>query len=223
MDMSGGAATIAAMAAIAQLNPKVNVIGVVPAVENMPSDRAIRPGDVLTAMNGKTVEVVNTDAEGRLILGDAVVHAQRLGAKRIVDAATLTGAVIIALGNLNSAVLGGPQEWVDQVIASGRKAGDRLWQLPMDEGVRRTAQEPDSGYVERRRPGRRGHHRRLFHQELHRRRRIMGAFGHRRHRLDGGGVAILGQRRDRRTDQELRTASAGLGRLDWGSIHRRNN
>ena len=133
MDMSGGAATIAAMAAIAQLNPKVNVIGVVPAVENMPSDRAIRPGDVLTAMNGKTVEVVNTDAEGRLILGDAVVHAQRLGAKRIVDAATLTGAVIIALGNLNSAVLGGPQEWVDQVIASGRKAGDRLWQLPMDE------------------------------------------------------------------------------------------
>ena len=133
MDMSGGAATIAAMAAIAQLNPKVNVIGVVPAVENMPSDRAIRPGDVLTAMNGKTVEVVNTDAEGRLILGDAVVHAQRLGAKRIVDAATLTGAVIIALGNLNSAVLGGPQEWVDQVIASGRRAGDRLWQLPMDE------------------------------------------------------------------------------------------
>ncbi len=133
MDMSGGAATIAAMAAIAQLNPKVNVIGVVPAVENMPSDRAIRPGDVLTAMNGKTVEVVNTDAEGRLILGDAVVHAQRLGAKRIVDAATLTGAVIIALGNHHSAVLGGPQEWVDQVIASGRKAGDRLWQLPIGD------------------------------------------------------------------------------------------
>lgn len=133
MDMSGGAATIAAMSAIAQLNPKINVIGVVPAVENMPSDRAIRPGDVLTAMNGKTVEVLNTDAEGRLILGDAVVHAQRLGARRIVDAATLTGAVVIALGNLNSAVLGGPQEWVDQVIASGRKAGDRVWQLPIDE------------------------------------------------------------------------------------------
>ncbi len=133
MDMSGGAATIAAMSAIAQLNPKINVIGVVPAVENMPSDRAIRPGDVLTAMNGKTVEVLNTDAEGRLILGDAVVHAQKLGAKRIVDAATLTGAVIIALGNHNSAVLGGPQEWVDQVMASGRKAGDRVWQLPIDE------------------------------------------------------------------------------------------
>ena len=133
MDMAGGAAALGAMAAIAQLNPKINVIGVVPAVENMPSDRAIRPGDVLTAMNGKTVEVVNTDAEGRLILGDAVAYAQKLGAKRIVDAATLTGAVITALGHHNSAVLGGPQEWIDQVMTSARIAGDRVWQLPMDE------------------------------------------------------------------------------------------
>jgi leucyl aminopeptidase len=91
----------------------------------------MRPGDVLTALNGKTIEVLNTDAEGRLILADAVAYAQRLGAKRLVDAATLTGAVIVALGHEAAGLLGTPQNWVDQVRSAGEKAGERLWQLPL--------------------------------------------------------------------------------------------
>jgi leucyl aminopeptidase len=130
-DMAGGAATIGAMSAIARLKVPANVLGLVPAVENMLSGQAMRPGDVLTALNGKTIEVLNTDAEGRLILADAVAYAQRLGAKRLVDAATLTGAVIVALGHEAAGLLGTPQNWVDQVRSAGEKAGERLWQLPL--------------------------------------------------------------------------------------------
>ena len=132
-DMAGAAATVGAMSAIARLGLRVNVLGVVPAVENMPSGHAMRPGDVLTALNGKTIEVLNTDAEGRLILADAICYAQRLGAKRIVDAATLTGAVVVALGHQAAGLLGTPQEWVDRVRAASERAGERLWQLPLYE------------------------------------------------------------------------------------------
>lgn len=132
-DMAGAAATVAAMKAIAQLGVKANVLGIIPAVENMPSGHSMRPGDVLTAMNGKTIEVLNTDAEGRLILADAVAYAQSLGAKRLVDAATLTGAVVIALGHEASALLGTPQPWLDQVKAAADRAGERIWQLPLWE------------------------------------------------------------------------------------------
>ncbi len=130
-DMAGAAATIGALVAIARLGLKQNVLGVVPAVENMPSGHAMRPGDVLTALNGKTIEVLNTDAEGRLILADAICYAQQLGARRLVDAATLTGAVVIALGHEAAAVLGSPQNWVDQVMASANAVGERVWQLPL--------------------------------------------------------------------------------------------
>jgi len=132
-DMAGGAATVGAMAAISRLGLKLNVLGLVPSVENMPSGRAMRPGDVLTALNGKTIEVLNTDAEGRLILADALGYAQKLGAKRLVDAATLTGAVVIALGTEAAAILGSPQVWVDQVLASANSVGERVWQLPLYE------------------------------------------------------------------------------------------
>lgn len=132
-DMAGAAATIGAMSAIARLGLRVNVLGVVPAVENMPSGHAMRPGDVLTALNGKTIEVLNTDAEGRIILADAICYAQRLGAKRIVDAATLTVAVVVALGHQAAGLLGTPQEWVEQVKKASEKAGERLWQLPLFE------------------------------------------------------------------------------------------
>ena len=108
-DMAGGATTIAAMRAIAQLKPSVNVLGIVPATENMPGGRAQRPGDVVRAMTGKTIEVINTDAEGRLILADAVAYARKLGATKIVDLATLTGAVSIALGDVYVAILGNNQ------------------------------------------------------------------------------------------------------------------
>ncbi|MEK7830831.1 MAG: leucyl aminopeptidase, partial [Acidobacteriota bacterium] len=135
-DMAGGATTISAMRAIAQLKPTVNVLGIVPAVENMPGGRAQRPGDVVRAMTGKTIEVINTDAEGRLILADAVAYARKLGATKIVDLATLTGAVSIALGDLYVAILGNNQEWIDTVMATAKKSGEKFWQLPLDKEYR---------------------------------------------------------------------------------------
>ena len=135
-DMAGGATTIAAMRAIAQLRPAVKVIGVIPATENMPGGKAQRPGDVVKAMTGKTIEVINTDAEGRLILADAVAYARKLGATRIVDLATLTGAVLIALGDVYVAAMGNDQTWIDEVIAAGKRAGEKFWQLPLDKEYR---------------------------------------------------------------------------------------
>ncbi len=135
-DMAGGATTLAAMRAIAQLKPNVNVLGIVPAVENMPGGRAQRPGDVVRTMAGKTVEVINTDAEGRLVLCDAVAYARKLGATKIVDLATLTGAVSIALGDVYAAILGNNQEWIDSIIAASKAAGEKLWQLPLDKEYR---------------------------------------------------------------------------------------
>lgn len=130
MDKSGGAAVIGALQAIARLRPALDVVGIVPATENLPGGGAQKPGDVVTACNGKTIEVINTDAEGRLILADAVAYAAKLGARWIVDIATLTGAVVICLGSQAAAVVGNDQALVDAVIAAGRAVGERLWQLP---------------------------------------------------------------------------------------------
>jgi len=135
-DMSGAAATLAAMRAIAQLKPKVNVIGVMPTTENMPSGRAYKPGDVLRAMSGTTIEVINTDAEGRLILADAISYARKLGATKIIDLATLTGAVSVALGTINVAILGNNQAFTDEVREAAREVGERFWELPMDDDYR---------------------------------------------------------------------------------------
>jgi leucyl aminopeptidase len=132
-DMSGGATVIGAMRAVALLKPSIPVIGVVAAVENMPDGNATRPSDVVTAMNGKTVEILNTDAEGRLILADAVAYAERQGATRIVDMATLTGAVIVALGDQNTGIMGNDQELVDQIIECGKEEGEGFWQLPLSK------------------------------------------------------------------------------------------
>jgi leucyl aminopeptidase len=132
-DMTGGATVIGAMRAIAQLKPSIPVLGVVPASENLPSGKATKPGDVVKAMSGKTIEIINTDAEGRLVLSDAICYAKKLGAKRIVDMATLTGAVSIALGDVNTAILGTDQELIDEVITSGREVGEKFWQLPLDK------------------------------------------------------------------------------------------
>jgi leucyl aminopeptidase len=132
-DMSGAAAALATMRAVAQLKPPVNVIAVMPAAENMPSGRAYKPGDVLRTMSGRTVEVVNTDAEGRLILADAITYALKLGATRIIDLATLTGAVSVALGSINTAILGNDQEFIECLQKAGREVGEKLWPLPMDE------------------------------------------------------------------------------------------
>lgn len=133
-DMAGAASVIAAMSAIAQLKPKLNVSAVVAAVENMPSSTAYKPGDVVQAMNGKTIEVISTDAEGRLTLADAVAYVNaKIKAKHIVDVATLTGACIVALGHVASAVLTNNQALADRVLAAGGKTGELSWQLPMFE------------------------------------------------------------------------------------------
>ena len=130
-DMAGGAAVACAMRAIALLKAPMRVIGVVPTAENMPGGKAIRPGDVLTSASGKTVEVINTDAEGRLILGDGLWYARQLGATHLVDVATLTGAVVVALGKVTSGIFGTPQAWVERVRAVADRAGDRAWPLPL--------------------------------------------------------------------------------------------
>ena len=132
-DMTGGATVLGVMRAVAQLKPPMPLLGVVPATENLPSGKATKPGDVVRAMSGKTIEVINTDAEGRLILADAIAYARKLGATQIVDLATLTGAVSIALGDVNTGILGTDQELIDEVIASGREVGEKLWQLPLDK------------------------------------------------------------------------------------------
>jgi leucyl aminopeptidase len=132
-DMSGGAAVIAAISAIAQLKPMINVIAVVPAVENLPSGTAIKPGDVLKAMTGKTIEIISTDAEGRLILADALGYVNKLKPKVIVDVATLTGACVVALGNICTGAFGSNQGLVNEVIAAGAEAGELIWQMPMYE------------------------------------------------------------------------------------------
>jgi leucyl aminopeptidase len=130
-DMSGGAAVIAAMAAIARLKLPVRCLGIVPMTENMPGGRAIKPGDVVTSAEGKTVEILNTDAEGRLVLGDALWYARQLGATHLVDLATLTGAVVVALGKTTTGLFGRPQAWVEAVLEASKRAGDRAWPMPI--------------------------------------------------------------------------------------------
>jgi leucyl aminopeptidase len=130
-DMSGGAAVMAAMMAIARLKPKVNVTALVPATENMPSGTATKPGDVLRAMNGKTIEVINTDAEGRVILADALSYAIKLGLNPLVDVATLTGAISVALGDVAFGVFANNEALADRVRAAAAAAGEKCWQLPM--------------------------------------------------------------------------------------------
>jgi leucyl aminopeptidase len=129
-DMSGGAAVLAAMAAIARLRVPVRCIGVIPMTENMPGGRALKPGDILRSAEGKTVEILNTDAEGRLILGDGLWYARQLGATHLVDVATLTGACVVALGKTTSGLFGTPDAWVAEVHRASERAGDRAWPMP---------------------------------------------------------------------------------------------
>jgi leucyl aminopeptidase len=131
MDMAGGAAVIGTMLAAALLELPINLVGIVPAVENLPSGTAYRPGDILTSLSGQTIEVLNTDAEGRLILADALTYAKRYQPEMVIDLATLTGACIIALGHHATAVLGNDQKLVDALLQAGQECGERLWQLPL--------------------------------------------------------------------------------------------
>ena len=132
-DMSGGAAVVSAMKAIAQLKPKLNVTAIAAATENMPSGSAQKPGDVLRTMSGKTVEVENTDAEGRLVLSDALCYARRMGITRLVDVATLTGAMVTALGDVCSGAFTNNHDLLQAVVQAGETSGERIWQMPMYE------------------------------------------------------------------------------------------
>ena len=135
-DMCGGAAVAGAMHAVAELKPNRRIMGIIAAAENLPSGKAIKPGDVLRSYSGKTIEVLNTDAEGRLVLCDALAYAIEQGATKIVDLATLTGACVIALGHVYAGLMGNDQAWTDEVLASGRRAGEKIWQLPLDKAYR---------------------------------------------------------------------------------------
>jgi leucyl aminopeptidase len=135
-DMAGGATMLGVMRALAALKPNVKVICVVPSTENMPGGTAQKPGDIQTAMSGKTIEVLNTDAEGRLILADGVHYAKQLGATHLVDAATLTGAIVVALANVNVGVFGSDQTFTDKLLASAKATGEKMWQMPIDDDYR---------------------------------------------------------------------------------------
>jgi len=132
-DMAGGAAMIGAMRAIAQLAPSIPVTAVIPAVENMTGSRAQRPGDIVTSLSGKTIEVLNTDAEGRLILADALTYARRLGCTHMVDAATLTGAIVVALGHIYVGLFASDDGLREKVMSAAAAEGEKMWQMPLDE------------------------------------------------------------------------------------------
>jgi len=141
-DMCGGAAVLGAMRALAQRKPAIPVTAIVPAVENMVSGRAQRPGDIVKSLDGKTVEVLNTDAEGRLILIDAITYAKRLGCTHLVDAATLTGAIVVALGYVNIGAFANDDALMARVMAASKDEGEKMWQMPLDEDYKELLKSP---------------------------------------------------------------------------------
>lgn len=141
-DMAGGAAAIGAMMAIAQLKPYVAVTAFIPAVENMPGHNAQRPGDIVTSLSGKTIEILNTDAEGRLIMADAITYAKRHGCTHLIDAATLTGAIVMALGSINSGAFSNNDLFQRRVLDAASQQGEKMWPLPMDDDYRDMLKSP---------------------------------------------------------------------------------
>jgi leucyl aminopeptidase len=136
-DMSGGAGTLHGIGALAALGVPVRAIALLAAAENMPGGGAFRPGDILHAANGKTIEVINTDAEGRLVLADALWYARREGATHVVDMATLTGAMSLALGDLYSGIFANDEAWLERIVAAGNRSGDLVWPFPLHSRYRR--------------------------------------------------------------------------------------
>ncbi|MPL60589.1 Cytosol aminopeptidase [bioreactor metagenome] len=132
-DMAGGAAVLGAMRAIGYLQPKVNIVALIPCSENMPSGRAFKPGDVITSMSGKTIEIISTDAEGRLLLVDAITYARKIGATKIIDIATLTGACVVALGNVASGLVSNHDDWSQEILKASMQTGEKMWLMPCYE------------------------------------------------------------------------------------------
>ncbi len=196
-DMAGGSAVVCAMRAIALLKAPIRVIGVVPTTENMPGGRAIKPGDVLKSAEGKTVEVINTDAEGRLILGDGLWYARQLGATHLVDVATLTGAIVTALGKLTSGLFGTPQPWVDLVRRVADRAGDRMWPMPLFDDYFDQIKSDIADICEHRRTSGGVGDGGAFPERVHRRTPV-GTPRHRRHGVGRGQQALPSERSERR-------------------------
>jgi leucyl aminopeptidase len=132
-DMAGGAAMLGAIRALAQLQPAIPVTALIPAVENMPGSRAQRPGDIVKSLSGKTIEVLNTDAEGRLILADALAYARQIGCTHLVDAATLTGSIVVALGHIYVGAFANDDALLGKLMAAAKAEGEKMWQMPMDD------------------------------------------------------------------------------------------
>ncbi|HEX8145091.1 MAG TPA: leucyl aminopeptidase [Pyrinomonadaceae bacterium] len=141
-DMAGGAAVLGALRVIAQLKPRRRVIGIVPAAENMPSGHAIKPGDVIKTLAGYTIEVVDTDAEGRLVLSDGIAYARQLGASGIVDLATLTGSIVVALGDHRTGLFSNHDEWAQSVTEAARRAGEPVWRMPVSDDYKKRIESP---------------------------------------------------------------------------------
>jgi len=132
-DMSGAASVLGVFHALAQIKPSINVVGLIPATENMPDGLAVKPGDVVTSMSGQTIEILNTDAEGRLILCDALTYAERFKPRAVVDIATLTGACVIALGAVRSGLFASDDELAQALLKAGEQSGDLCWRMPLDD------------------------------------------------------------------------------------------
>ena len=141
-DMAGGAAMLGAMKALSELKPAIPVTAVIPSVENMPGPQSQRPGDVVTSMSGKTIEVLNTDAEGRLILADALTYSQKQGCTHLVDAATLTGSIVVALGHERVGVFSNDESWQERFLAASETAGEKMWPMPLDEEYKDQLKSP---------------------------------------------------------------------------------
>ncbi|HEX8773434.1 MAG TPA: leucyl aminopeptidase [Pyrinomonadaceae bacterium] len=141
-DMAGGAAVLGALRAIAQIKPRRRCVGIVPAAENMPSGKALKPGDVVKTLAGYTIEVVDTDAEGRLVLSDGIAYARQLGASRIVDLATLTGSIVVALGDHRGGLFSNNDEWANRVTEAARRAGEPVWRMPMSDDYKKRIESP---------------------------------------------------------------------------------
>ncbi len=136
-DMAGGAAVLGALRVIAQLKPKRRIVGIVPTAENMPSGKALKPGDIVKTLGGYNIEVIDTDAEGRLVLVDGIAYAKQLGAKRIVDLATLTGSIIVALGDHRTGLFGNNDEWANRVREAAERAGEPVWRMPVNDDYKK--------------------------------------------------------------------------------------
>lgn len=141
-DMCGAASVIGTLRAVAEMKLPINVVGVIPAVENMPSGKAVKPGDIVRSMSGQTVEIINTDAEGRLILCDALTYTERFKPSTVIDIATLTGACVIALGSHNSGLFTPSDALADALVAAGRESGDRCWRMPLDDAYQEQIRSP---------------------------------------------------------------------------------